>query len=198
MTPKPFIDRISDRGMQERLLKWLEDPDANENQVPIKVREKFLRISAADDLIRKYGARSKVVEQLQLKYPELSKYTLIRDYEDARLLFNSNATRSKNYERDVIMQWLYEDLSAAREKKDWKATSSIYGHLYKFGQFYLDEEDYPQTDLEPHNLIIVVDPEVIGIDPVPNLEGKKRAVRAKIERQQESASNWIDDAEEVK
>lgn len=187
-----FLERMNDPDELEKIIEFMETRD--EQLLTPWLIEKLERVGTADSLIQKHGSRKRVIEMMRIKYPDLSEASLIRDFYDAKKVFNTQSLREKEYDREMWYQWTLQMAAKAKETNDFKAFEKM-GHLaYKFGQFYLEEDDDPQAKIEPHNIEITFDLDLLGVPEIKHLDMKKKKLRKKVTRKK---SSWLDDADDA-
>lgn len=185
-----------DPELMDKLQAFLVDPEKNEKLLPPKLVEKLNRLNAADSLIRKLGTREKVVERLRILYPELSDHSLFLDYRDAKAFFGSQSFKQKGYDRQMWYDWCIEMAQKAKAANDCKGFNQAAQMAYKFGQFYLEDDDAnPIVNLEPHTIILTNDPSILGIEKVTNLEEKKKLLFKKLKKKENAWDDLTEDVE---
>jgi hypothetical protein len=187
-----FLDKFQDPDEVNKIIEYVQTRD--ESLLTEKMVEKLERVGLADDLIRKYGSRRRVIELMRVKYPELSEASLIRDFYDAKKVFNTKSLQEKEYDRELWYQWALEMAMKALNALDFHAFEKMGSLAYKFGQFYLEEDDDPQAKIDPHNVEITFDPDILGVPKIENLELKKKKLRQKLNRRK---ATWYQNSEEA-
>lgn len=187
-----FLDKFQDPDEVNKIVEYVQTRD--ESLLTEKMVEKLERVGLADDLIRKHGSRRRVIELMRVKYPDLSEASLIRDFYDAKRIFNTKSLQEKEYDRELWYEWSKEMAMKAKNALDFQAFEKMGTLAYKFGQFYLEEDDDPQAKIDPHNVEITFDPEILGVPKIENLELKKKKLRQKLNRRK---ATWYEDSEEA-
>lgn len=153
----------------DQIIRYLQDETGTVEIAP-ELQEKLDRCNACDDLIRKYGAMSKVVPMLMKKF-SISLPVARALYRDTTIVFNSNNKTQKDYWRNWQAEKLKRALILALHSKDYKAVSMLSKELrLTLGLHEKEDETIDYSKVEIGKVIIGFFPEITGMKPIENLE----------------------------
>lgn len=151
------------------IIRYLQDV-SGEVAIAPELQEKLDRCNFCDDLIRKYGAMSKVVPMLMKQY-KASLPIARAIYRDTTIIFNSNGKQQKDYWRNWQAEKLKRAFVLALREKDYKAVSMLSKELrllLLLNEHEEDPIDYSKVELK--QVIIGFFPELTGNVEIENLE----------------------------
>ena len=135
--------------------KWLDDPF-----LPVSDMVKFIESGGE-------GAFSK-----------MDRSTAYRDVEIVQSMLGNMKNATKSWVRHLVYESSMQALGWAVDDKDAKAVAAIADKLIK--AFNLDKEDVDPMDWEkmvPPNFEPTDDITVLGVDPIENIESRRKALR---------------------
>jgi hypothetical protein len=162
----------------EKIIAILQSNEDVEDIKCPKLREQFQRVMHIDELTRKYKLPSKVIPMHMHRF-SVSHSTAKRDYYHMTKIMNQISNIDKEYERAMMMAWIKEVANKADIEGRYKEFSALMREYRAFGQFDIPDIEVPQQNLEPHTLELTYDVSILGLDPVENLEAKRKALMSK-------------------
>ncbi len=170
-----ILDKATNR---EKLISILQNEDGPDNIQCPKLREKFDRIMYVDQMNRRYKSPSKVWAMQKHRFG-ISNSSAKRDYYEMMQIMGNIKNFSKEYERDLMLNWIKEMMVRADAQDDFKNFNALQKTYFLYGQFDKEDVDLPQQNIEPHNMELTSDITILGLEPIPNLEAKRKALMAK-------------------
>lgn len=153
------------------IIAWYQD---TENKVRLSPsQEKYQeRVDVTDNLIRKYGGRSRVVPMLMKQFG-IKKRTAEDLYNHTQTILNSQPRQTKDYWRDVATDWASEYRDRAILKGNLKAEGDAIKVLMKVRM--LDQEDIEDkpTEMLPQVVIIELQANSLGLTALSEDEANK-------------------------
>lgn len=154
---------------RDKIIAYLQD-DSGGQILSKKEQELLERYDYADNLIRSYKSDKKIVAMLVSKF-KYSKITAYRDIKNAKYVHGSVCKVEKEYWRDLLIKSIIETMAMAKAKKDFKALAMCHANLYKaVGLDKDDSQAIPFEHLQQHIINITYSPNLLGVEPIENLE----------------------------
>lgn len=176
---------------RDKIVAYLQD-DTGGQMLSKKEQELLERYDYADNLIRAYRSDKNIVAMMVKKF-KYSKITAYRDIKNAKYVHGSVCKVEKEYWRDVLIKSIIETMAMAKSKKDFKALAMCHANLYKAVGLDKDENNAINFEhLEQHIINITYSPNLLGVEPIENLE---EAINELKKKRLNKTMNSIDDAE---
>jgi hypothetical protein len=153
------------------LIAWYQDTENSVRLTP-KQEELRTRIDFCDNLIRKYGGRSKVVPMLE-KHFHIPKETAERIYGQTQTALNSQPKATKDYWRDVATDWASEYRDRAILEGNLKAEGDAIKIMMKVRMLDREDTEDAAADMPPQTIIIQFQPNTLGLSEITEDEARR-------------------------
>ncbi len=153
------------------LIAWYQD---TEGTIKLTPKQEELRdmIDFCDNLIRKYGGRSKVVPMLE-KHFGIPKDKAERIYAQTQTALNSQPKATKDYWRDVATDWAAEYRDRAIIEGNLKAEGDAIKILMKVRMLDQEDPEEKEAPMPPQTIIIQFQPNSLGLTELTEDEARK-------------------------
>lgn len=175
------------------LIAWYQD---TEGTITLTPKQEELRgmIDFCDNLIRKYGGRSKVIPMLE-KHFGIPKDKAERIYAHTQTALNSQPKATKDYWRDVATDWASEYRDRAITEGNLKAEGDAIKILLKVRMLdQLDPEEETQ-EMPPQTIIIQYQPNTLGLTELSEEEARALLKEVMKPKRKSNINLDIEDAE---
>jgi hypothetical protein len=164
---KPVLSQLNDL---HTLIAWYQDTTDSIRLTP-KQEEMRNRIDFCDNLIRKYGGRSKVIPMLE-KHFRIGKDKAERLFNHTQTALNSQPKATKDYWRDVVSDWASEYRDRAILEGNLKAEGDAVKIMMKVRM--LDREDAQNAipEMPPQTIIIEFQQHTLGLTEISEDEAR--------------------------
>lgn len=148
----------------ERILAYLKDPDANDQELTEKEREMLSRWMEAFTLQRNYSSAADAAAILMKRFPNISRATAFRDCAAALSLFGDLNKATKEGIRHLATEITKDAINIARIKNNEDAMMKGAKNIAQINGVNLTDPDMPDfDDLEPHTYNISLPPAALQV-----------------------------------
>lgn len=162
--------RLNNDDMQA-IVRWMNSGATLD--LPPKQKELFLRAQRAYQRLLEYKSDRVTLQHLKADYgAEYNESKCRRDLAAAKQLFGYRSPGSWEFTSGMVIDWTLERMAAAAKRADDKAYAALALVLHKFGHGDKAHDIDQEALANPVPREIVVNPELVGAKPDPQLEQK--------------------------
>jgi hypothetical protein len=143
-----------------RIAKIIQNPTTDLDAIDANDRDRILRMSAADDYLRLWKTKRKVVPMLLKKYPDMSKATGYRLINDTKKVFGPMKMSDKEGEIAYLYEEAHELLQLAKKAGNFMAADRHMNTMIKLAKLDADIDDHTADMIEAHINVIETDPTI--------------------------------------
>lgn len=152
---------LKEQEENANLIKWLTTDE------PVKLsaeeKDRWEKISAMDDLIRKYHRSSEVIKAFEKRFGGTSR-TARRYYHLTKFVLGTTHRFNKEYEIMFMIETIDKAISIGLKRKITRDVARLIQMRAKL--LKLDEKEaIDPKSLQPHTYILSADPKVLKLDP---------------------------------
>ena len=168
--------RIPERDDLNEIIDYILSD--KETHLSEQLKEYLEKVDVADNLIRKYKIKKKVVNGLIKRFGIGSRYAY-RLINDAQLVYASVHTASKDYWKEVIREMALKTYQKAVKAKDFTAQNAAIKNLIQI--IGLDKEDsgFDPTKIDIHTYILGFIPETLNVPLPANYQERLKEMKQK-------------------
>lgn len=170
MNDKRPAKRIVEGTTLERVRYWYREGEDKIDLTPVEEKQRQ-RWELAYHIMRKHRSQE-VTAQMLTRLAHISIATARRDVSSANALFGGIIEGNKAMDRVIMSEYAHYALNWARKTRDLKGYNTAVKNLAIIKGLDKDDSNMPDfTNIESqNNIIIVADPEAVGLKVPDNLD----------------------------
>lgn len=169
------MKQLTTKTDNEKIIEFLIQ-DGDEIRLTKKLQEKLDRMDHCRDLIKQYGARTRVANILMKNY-QISRAQAYRLFQDTQDVYGATQRTSREFWLDILMGFMIDDRQKALLKQDFRSVATIEKNMITAVEKLAGDKDtIPFEKVQPPQVIIGFFPETTKVELPDDWEAQVKQI----------------------